>query len=252
DEPAAARRSLDELVHVESLLEALARVRKRSDDLAGFAKSYARHANLRSRVERAYDEVLDDLIGVEVRFAERAEDRRDVFLTVKAIGPGGGEAAELVEKMYASWAERRGVRTTLLRRGADEALWLFEGGALFGLLRAEEGLHRFEGGGKGADRQALYVRVEVAARPDGAAELPRREVRLDRSGSGVTAVHIPSGTRVEIAGPAPNVSDELALELLQAEREARERRRGLEDDRLVRRYGIEGRFVRDEDTGLRT
>jgi len=153
--------------------------------------------------------------------------------------------------LFRSWAERRGVRTTLLRRGADEALWLFEGGALFGLLRAEEGLHRFEGGGKGADRQALYVRVEVAARPDGAAELPRREVRLDRSASGVTAVHIPSGTRVEIAGPA---SDALALELLAAEREARERRRAASDgeDRLVRRYGIEGRFVRDEDTGLRT
>ena len=258
DDPAAARRALGELVHLEGLIEALARVKKRTEDLDGFGKSYTRHgASLKSRFEHAYADLVDDLVEVEYRFTgERAEDRRDVFLRVCRIGSGrdAAEAAELLERMYTSWAERRGVKTTLLRRaadehGANETLWLLEGGgALFGLLRAEEGLHRFEGGGKGADRRALYGRVEVAARPDGESRLARREVRIERSAAGVVAVHLPSATSVETAVDA---GDAVVLELLEAELEARARRQP-DDDRLVRRYGIEGRFVRDEDTGLRT
>jgi hypothetical protein len=70
----------------------------------------------------------------------------------------------------------------------------------------------------------------------------------------VVAVHLPTATSVEAGADAADV---LVVELLEAELEARSRRRAAgpaagDDDRLVRRYGIEGRFVRDEDTGLRS
>jgi hypothetical protein len=160
--------------------------------------------------------------------------------------------------MYQSWAERRGFELTPVRSRADEAgpaeaVWLVEGPSPFGLLRGEEGLHRFEGGGKGPERRALFVRVELAARPDdkddGDGRLARKDVRLERGGGEVVAVHAPTGTSVEAAA---DLAEGLVVELLEAEVAARARRRGADPDRIVRRYGIEGRYARDEDTGIRT
>src|SRR5262249_34945105 len=160
-----ARRALADLAWSEELLEGLARVRRRLDGLGDFAKSYGRHPELKSRFESAHDEFLGDLVEVEYRFlGEKPEDRADAFLGVKRIGHerDAAEAAELIARMYVSWAERRGFQLPEVRRRDDDAVWLVEGPAPFGLLRGEEGLHRFEGGGKGADRRALFVRVELA------------------------------------------------------------------------------------------
>jgi hypothetical protein len=55
-----------------------------------------------------------------------------------------------------------------------------------------------------------------------------------------------TGAGVEVGGDTP---EELVCELLAAELEARAR--PADDDRLVRRYNIEGRFALDEATGLR-
>jgi hypothetical protein len=170
-------------------------------------------------------------------------------VAVRTIGAGreASEAAEVVARMYASWAERRGFAMTWI---AGRELCLLEGRSVFGLLRGEEGLHQFEAGGKGADHRAGFARVEVSARPEGEAPLPRRETRMERGGRGAVALHLPTGVSVDCD---PGVDDELCLELLAAELEARARRRGAaaQEDKVVRRYNIEGRYAVDEDTGIR-
>jgi hypothetical protein len=232
-------------VHLEDLVEGLSRARRRLEDLTGFARSFTRHQNLRARFEQAHAEFVDDLLEIEHRFfGEKPDDRRDAFVAVRTIGTGreADEAAELVARMYTTWAERRGFALTPI---AGRELFLVEGRSIFGLLRGEDGLHQFEGGGKGADHRAVFARVDVRARPE--TTPPRREVRFERGSRGVVVAHPASGVSVDCGA---EVADELALELLAAELDARARRKK-DDDRVVRRYNIEGRYAVDEDTGIR-
>jgi ATP-dependent Clp protease ATP-binding subunit ClpC len=257
DDAPRARGLLAEMVHLEALVEGLAHARRKLDDLLGFAKTYQRHgASIKTRFERAYEAFLEQLVQLEYKFlGERPEDRRDVFLGLKRIGAGRDavEALETLSRMYGSWTERRGFGVTPLlgkkdEHGLAEALWLVEGISLYGLLRDEAGLHRFEHGGKGADRRADFVRVDVIARADGERRLPRKEVKLDRGRGEAIAVHLPTGTSAEVS---PDVGDDLLLDLLAA-RVAQKGGVAPADDRVVRRYGIEGRFSRDEATGVKT
>jgi ATP-dependent Clp protease ATP-binding subunit ClpC len=139
DDPPRARRQLAEMVHLEELVEGLARLRRRVDGLVDLARNVQRHPNLKTRFQEAHADFVDDLVELEHRFfGEKPEDRRDAFLALRKIGAGreAEEAVELLRGTYVSWAERRGLALTWLRDGA-EPLVLVEGRAAFGLLRGE-------------------------------------------------------------------------------------------------------------------
>jgi ATP-dependent Clp protease ATP-binding subunit ClpC len=266
DDAATARRRLAELVHVEELLEAETRLRGKLDDLDGFARATqrdgGRSAGMKSRFESACHALLAELAEVEHRFfSADATDRRDAFLWLRRIGVDkeGGGALEEIERMYGAWSERRGVRLTQVHGRRDdlgplESIWLAEGAGLFGLLRGEDGLHQFEQGGKGADRRHHFVRVQVIARADDGEPLGKKDVRLDRHTRGgrveATALHLPTGITIDASAPTPGDGlDVLATDLLAAR--VANRTGNADVDRVVRRYGVEGRFAHDEDTGLR-
>lgn len=120
--------------------------------------------------------------------------------------------------------------------------------APFGLLKVEEGLHRFEGKDK---RPPTMVRVEILPVADGARQVARRDVRIDRTSRGgrieMVATHAPSGVAVEASVDGSELDDEAVFDWL----EARVHRPARDLDRVVRRYGVEGKFAEDEATGER-
>ena len=89
DDGGRARERLGELVHLEALLEGLALVRRRLDDLREFAKVFARQGQtVRHRFEKSYAGLLEKLRDVEHQIvAETAADRSDALLWLTRIGP---------------------------------------------------------------------------------------------------------------------------------------------------------------------
>jgi ATP-dependent Clp protease ATP-binding subunit ClpC len=260
DDPQRARRRLAELAHLEDLLESLDAGARQLDDVADFARAYQRHGqSIRARFEEAYATFLDRLVALEYKFlGESDEDRQDVFLALKRIGDGkeAAEAVETMQKMYLAWADRRGFGVSWIHRRDDESgplesTWLLEGISLYGLLKGEDGLHRFELGGKGENRRAAFIRADVLPRSDGERKIARKDVRAERGGSGLgrelVLVHAPTGTSVEGSGEA--IDEEALYDLLDARVADRGKKR--DADRLVRRYNIEGKFIRDEETGVK-
>jgi ATP-dependent Clp protease ATP-binding subunit ClpC len=257
DEPSRARRLLGELSYLEDLLEILAGVTAQLEDLEDLGRVYTRHgASMKGRFETAYESFLERLAHAELRFlGERPEDRHDVFLSLLRIGADrdAAEAVDTMRKMYGAWADKRGFSVTPLFERADELgpvelTYAVEGISLYGQLRGEEGLHRFEQGGKGADRRATFARVEVLPRPDGDRRISRRDVKVERAGDTLILLHLPSGTTVDGAG-----DEDTLLDLLEARLGARLAAEAttLDPDRVVRRYNVEGKFVRDEQTGVK-
>jgi ATP-dependent Clp protease ATP-binding subunit ClpC len=256
DDPQRARRRLAELAHLEDLLESLDAGSRQLDDVADFARAYQRHGqSIRARFEEAYATFLDRLVALEYKFlGESDEDRQDVFLALKRIGDGkeAAEAVETMQKMYLAWAERRGFGVSWLHRRDDdhgplESTWLLEGISLYGLLKGEDGLHRFELGGKGENRRAAFIRADVLPRSDGERRIARKDVRVEKSPRELVLVHAPTGTSVEASGEA--IDEDALYDLLDARVADRTKKR--DADRLVRRYNIEGKFIRDEETGVK-
>ncbi len=251
DDAARARELLADLVHLEALLEGLAVARRKLDDLREFAKAYARQPGLKGRFERAFAAFVAKLREVEHQsVAETPADRSDALVWVTRIGPARDvpDPLELLEKMYRSWADRRRFAVSVVSRTDGEAVWRIDGVSPFGLLKVEEGLHRFDG----KDRKApVMVRVEVLPLLDGDRRVARRDVKIDRASRGgrleVVATHAPSGVAVEASVPGSELTDEAVLDWL----EARVHRPARDLDRVVRRYGVEGKFAEDEATGER-
>ncbi len=273
DDAVRARGQLAELTHLEEVLEGLDAAQRALDELADFAAAYQRQgAKLKAKFELSHGAFLERILQLEYKFlGERPEDRRDVFVTLVRIGADkdAAEAIDALHKMYLAWAERRGFAVTWLDRRGDEhglaeATFLIEGLSLYGLVKREAGLHKFELGGKGADKQAAFVRVDVLPVNTGERGIAKRDVKITRSGRGrgdLTLVHAPSGTSLSSIGAAvaapPSLSGEgfedLLLDLLAARIAAhRANGDGADPDRVVRRYNLAARYIRDEDTGVRT
>ncbi len=91
---------------------------------------------------------LDDL---ELRtMLQGDDDHRDAILTIHP-GAGGTESqdwAEMLERMYTRWAERRGATVALLdhqagdEAGIKSATLEIKGDHIYGYLKAEKGVHR--------------------------------------------------------------------------------------------------------------
>ena len=190
---------------------------------------------LEMAVEEADDEtvvtVVDDLTvfekkvaGLEFRRMFSGEmDANNAFLDIQS-GSGGTEAqdwAEMIERMYLRWGERKGFKTELIEESQGEVAGIksatikFEGDYAFGWLRTETGVHRlvrkspFDSGNR---RHTSFASVFVSPEIDDDIEIDINpaDLRIDvyrASGAGgqhinktesaVRITHLPTNTVVQ-------------------------------------------------------
>ena len=134
---------------IEPLEDLTARVAsaRELDELLAMEGDAAMAKELDAEVER----IRDELAAFELKSLLRgADDFRDAQVEI-AAGAGGTEAqdwAELLERMYIRWAERKGFEIELIDRSEGEEAGIkgsvleIKGQYAYGFLRPESGVHR--------------------------------------------------------------------------------------------------------------
>jgi ATP-dependent Clp protease ATP-binding subunit ClpC len=284
DEPTAARRLLDEVYRIDSVLAAL-------ETLENRARIEAEKAERRKPSDRdgpRVEEKLDTLEG-EARHVEFllhcSEPRQlcDALVTVRLVASHGGELASvpLLARMYQALAGRRGWEVDVLddRKGgepAEDTITLAVAGAgAFALLAAETGIHQVARGRsevRGGKRRAAereVVHVEVLPTPLGDAVFAADELRVETRSLTKTAgrllrqlkhevrlFHVPSMTAVRAwtDGTKAEAVDKVKV-LLRARLDATAAHEGERPQRppVVRRYTLgPTTLVRDLRSGRST
>lgn len=134
---------------IEPLEDLTARVAsaRELDELLAMEGDAAMAKELDAEVER----IRDELAAFELKSLLRgADDFRDAQVEI-AAGAGGTEAqdwAEMLERMYIRWAERKGFEIELIDRSEGEEAGIkgsvleIKGQYAYGFLRPESGVHR--------------------------------------------------------------------------------------------------------------
>src|SRR6478672_523089 len=153
DDPKAAQVVMRERRRLGEAIEATRAIEKELDDTA----------ELMEMAEAEGDESLvDDAVKSLAELAERSEkdkvaallageaDANDTYIEVNA-GAGGTESqdwAEMLQRMYTRWAERRGYKVDLVdyhsgdQAGIKSATLLVKGENAYGYAKTESGVHR--------------------------------------------------------------------------------------------------------------
>lgn len=243
DKPDAARDVLGEIYRIERLLEAVSKVRKRTDDLGKqFTSAQAsadaeRLATVAARTADVHRHA--DLVRYSLECTDTL-DRCDTFLVLTTVDEAApDDIVGLLTDMYSNWAQLKGFEAKLIHEELDgpkktKAITvLIEGVAAYGILRGEEGMHEFIVGRTAKTRkQSYFAKVRVLPLNErGDSRAPDTEISIDKKkarGAGerckrykstTTATHTPSLVTVTATGPlvpdeaAPIVSDWLQAEL---------------------------------------
>ena len=274
DDPTAARDAMADLFRFERILEAVQGQRRAVDKLAH------RHADLkRSATETALRRLAHDLLIHQVQaevlmFGIRCEDRLDqcdAFVAITATESLDADHVGQLADMYAGWARRKGFAVRVVneelvsRKVSHEVVLLVEGVAVYGLLRAEQGLHQFVSRGTSkAPPHEWYVKVHVlpvVEPPEG--QRPHTVVTAGSRGAGLRCRRYQSKVTASDAhghavtlhsGLSEDDADEVARELLDAER-WRVAHRSVDGHApdVVRRYTLEpSQSAKDLRTGVVT
>lgn len=171
-------------------------------------------------------ELADNLDQLERTFTKHESevllagehDARSAHMTIQA-GAGGTDAqdwAEMLERMFLRFAERRGWQTAIEERSAGEEAGIksvtirIDGSYAYGYLRGESGIHRLvrqSPFNAKSLRQTSFARVEVLPDlPDQDVELDEKDLRIDtyrasgaggqhvnKTDSAVRVTHVPTG-----------------------------------------------------------
>ena len=153
DDPKAARDVMRERGRLDTAMTAVRKISQERDDAVEMIELAEAEGD---------DGLVDDAVAALAALAERAEldkteallageaDGNDTYLEIHA-GAGGTESqdwAEMLQRMYTRWAERRGFKVELVdyhageQAGIKSATLLIKGENAFGYAKTESGVHR--------------------------------------------------------------------------------------------------------------
>ena len=243
-------------------------------------------ASLERLAARADADKVQALLGGEA-------DANDTYLEIHA-GAGGTESqdwAEMLFRMYARWAERRGYKVETVEYQAGEqagiksATLLIKGENAYGYAKTESGVHRlvrispFDAN---ARRQTSFASVTVYPEVDDdiVVDIPEKDVRVDvyrasgaggqkvnKTSSAVRLTHVPTGITVAMQNErSQHANRDMAWKILrsrlydlelQKRNSARDEAESLKKDiafgSQIRSYVLAPyRLVKDLRTGVET
>ncbi|NOQ63696.1 MAG: peptide chain release factor 2 [Methyloprofundus sp.] len=259
---------------------------------------------LQMAVEEADEEtvstVVEDLAVFEAKLADLEfrrmfsgeMDANNAFLDIQS-GSGGTEAqdwAEMIERMYLRWGERKGFKTELIEESQGEVAGIksatikFEGEYAFGWLRTETGVHRlvrkspFDSGSR---RHTSFASVFVSPEVDDNIEIDINpaDLRIDvyrASGAGgqhvnktesaVRITHMPTNTVAQCQNDrSQHKNKDTAMKQLKSKlyelelRKRMESQQAVEDDKSdigwgsqIRSYVLDQSRIKDLRTNVET
>ncbi len=250
--------------------------------------------------EETVEMVIQDLNALEQRVADLEfrrmfsgeMDANNAFLGIQC-GSGGTEAqdwAQILERMFLRWGERKGFKTELIEESAGDVAGIksatikFEGDYAFGWLRTEIGVHRlvrkspFDSGNR---RHTSFAAVFVSPEVDDDIEidLNMSDVRIDvyrasgaggqhinKTSSAVRMTHLPTGIVVQCQNDrSQHQNRDTALKQLKAKLYEMEKlkrnaeQQALEDTKSdigwgsqIRSYVLDQSRIKDLRTGVET
>jgi len=187
-----------------TLLQSL---RRRADDLSVLFEWGTSGEDVSADFDRSLNDLQQEVEAVETKKMLGGEhDRSNAIVTIHP-GAGGTESqdwAQMLLRMYAKWAERRGFKTEVMdyqpgeEAGIKSATFLLTGDYAFGLMSAEAGVHRlvrispFD---QAARRHTSFASVFVWPElpEDADIEIEEKDLRIDTyrsSGAGGQHVNV--------------------------------------------------------------
>jgi len=153
DDPERARGVIDESNRLKRWVDPWTKLHKRAEDATELAGLLELEPDESMSAELALEAegIEKGLDALELQTMLQGEDdHRDAILTIHP-GAGGTESqdwAEMLERMYTRWAERRGATVHMLDRQPGEEAGIksvaleITGDHIYGYLKAEKGVHR--------------------------------------------------------------------------------------------------------------